>query len=189
MPRTRRLLVVAALVAVTAIVATDRLCPPDLSRYRERSLEVLDRDGQPLRRFTTGDGKLRLLAGPDQVDPRYLRLLLQVEDRRYWRHPGVDPFALARAALQLARSGHVVSGGSTLTMQVARLLAPHPRSLWGKVTDILRALQLEARYSKDDILAMYLTLAPMGGNLEGVRAASIVYFGHEPSELTPTQAA
>jgi penicillin-binding protein 1C len=172
-----------------AIFAADRLFPLDLARYQDRSLEVLDRDGDALRRFTTEDGMLRLLVTPDSVDRRYLALLLQTEDRRFWSHPGVDPLALARATLQLASSGHVVSGGSTLTMQVARLLEPHPHDLAGKLADIARALQLEAHFSKHEILTMYLTLAPMGGNLEGVRAASLTYFGHEPQVLSPAQAA
>ena len=113
MLRRARRTCVALAVAAIAIVAADRAWPPDLSRYRERSLEMLDRDGQTLRRFTTGDGMLRLLATPETVDRRYLDLLMQTEDRRFWWHPGVDPLALARAAAQLARRGHVVSGGST----------------------------------------------------------------------------
>src|SRR5262249_27049407 len=103
--------------------------------------------------------------------------------------PGVDPLALARAVWQLTRYGHVVSGGSTLTMQVARLLSPHRHDLLGKAADIVRALQLEARFTKREILAMYLTLAPMGGNLEGVRSASRTYFDREPEHLSPVQAA
>jgi penicillin-binding protein 1C len=182
-------LALALAALALAILAADRLFPLDLSRYQDRSLEVLDRDGEALRRFTTEDGMLRLLTTPDSVDPRYLALLLETEDRRFWSHPGVDPLALARAAWQLARSGHVVSGGSTLTMQVARLLEPHPHDLGGKLADIARALQLEAHLGKREILTMYLTLAPMGGNLEGVRAASLSYFGHEPRLLSPAQMA
>ena len=181
-------LVVVGAVSIT-IGILDRVFPPDLSRYRETSLEILARDGEPLRVFTTHDGKLRLATSPEDVDAHYLDLLLQAEDRRFWRHPGVDPLALARAVWQLLRNGHVVSGGSTLTMQVARLLSPHRHDVVGKITDIARAAQLEARFTKREILAMYLTLAPMGGNLEGVRSASRIYFDREPHHLSPVQAA
>ncbi len=179
---------VAALAAAT-LLALDRAVPPDLSRYRAQSLEIEDRSGETLHIATTQDGMWRLASTPDEVSPHYLDLLLATEDHRFWRHPGVDPLALARAAWQLARSGHVVSGGSTLTMQVARLLAPHRHDVAGKLLDIVRALQLEAHYSKREILAMYLTLAPFGGNIEGVRAASLAYFAHEPARLTDGEAA
>jgi penicillin-binding protein 1C len=182
-------LALGAAALALAIFAADRLFPLDLARYQDRSLEVLDCNGEALRRFTTEDGMLRLLTTPDAVDQRYLALLLETEDRRFWSHPGVDPLALARASAQLVRSGHVVSGGSTLTMQVARLLDPHPHDLAGKLADIARALQLEAHFTKREILTMYLTLAPMGGNLEGVRAASLSYFGHEPQRMSPAEAA
>ena len=175
--------------AVLALAALDLACPPDLTRYRTTSVLVVDRDGELLRPFTTPDGMWRFAARRDQVDPAYLDMLLAVEDRRFFAHPGVDPLALGRAALQMARSGHVVSGGSTITMQVARLLMPHRRGIPGKLLDIVRALQLERRYGKDEILAMYLTLAPFGGNIEGARAASLLYFGHEPSRLTPVESA
>jgi penicillin-binding protein 1C len=177
-------------VLVLAIFAADHLFPPDLSRYERQSAAVYDKDHRLLRGFTTADGKWRLPVRPGEVDPRYLALLRAYEDKRFAEHWGVDPVALARAALQWARAGHIVSGGSTLTMQVARLLAgPHQRGVATKLAQISRALQLEARYRKDDILAMYLTMAPFGGNLEGVRAASLAYFGKEPVRLTLGEAA
>src|SRR5215831_16962033 len=120
--RLAKYLVVVAALSIT-IGILGRAFPPDQSRYREASLEILARDGEPLRVFTTRDGMLRLATLPDDVDPHYLNFLLQVEDRHFWQHPGVDPLALARAAWQLTRHGHVVSGGSTLTMQVALLVA------------------------------------------------------------------
>lgn len=189
MRRSLSFLALGVAALALAILAADRLFPLDLARYQDRSLEVLDRDGEALRRFTTEDGMLRLLTPADAVDQRYLALLLETEDRRFWSHPGIDPLALARAIWQLVRSGHVVSGGSTLTMQAARLLEPHPHDLAGKLADIARALQLEAHFDKREILTMYLTLTPMGGNLEGVRAASLSYFGHEPQRLSPAEAA
>jgi penicillin-binding protein 1C len=181
---------VILLIALAAAIAADTLWPPDLSRYRAQSAVVADKDHRILRAFTTPDGKWRLPARPADVDPLYLTLLRAYEDRRFNEHGGVDPLALMRAALQWARAGHIVSGGSTLTMQVARLLSPpRPRGLVTKLGQILRAVQLERRYRKDDILAMYLTLAPFGGNLEGARAASLAYFGKEPARLTLGQAA
>ena len=172
------------------LFAADRIAPPDLSRYIGRSAIVADKDHRILRAFTTQDGKWRLAAQAGDVDPRYLTLLRAYEDKRFDEHWGVDPVALLRASWQWARAGHIVSGGSTLTMQVARLLEPpRPRGVATKLEQIARAAQLEARYRKSDIIAMYLTLAPFGGNLEGVRAASLAYFGKEPAQLTLGEAA
>ncbi|HEX5325613.1 MAG TPA: penicillin-binding protein 1C [Acetobacteraceae bacterium] len=181
-------LAVAGLL-VGGLALLDRLAPPDLSRYQARSVAVLDHDGALLDMTTAPDGIWRLGANAGDVDPNYLHMLLRTEDARFWWHPGVDPFALLRAVFQLAWHGHIVSGGSTLTMQVARLLTPHRHTILGKLLDIARALQLEAHYSKRQILAMYLTLAPEGGNIEGVRAASLIWFQHEPAHLTDAESA
>jgi len=189
MRRVLAIAAVAAALAAGALVWADALLPPDFSRYQHRSAVVTDRDHAMLRAFTTADGEWRLAATPADVDPRYLVLLRGYEDRRFESHFGVDPLALARAATQWIMHGHIVSGGSTLTMQAARLLAPRPRGVATKLIQIVRALQLETRYGKDDILAIYLTLAPFGGNLEGVRAAGLAYFGKEPARLTLGEAA
>ena len=177
-----------ATIIVAALVA-DRLLPPPLERAAVLSATVLDRDGALLRPFTTPDGTWRLAAAPEEVSRRYLAMLLAVEDRRFLVHPGVDPLALLRAAGQLVRHGRVVSGGSTLTMQVARLLEPRPRTPAAKLIEIGRALQLESRLSKREILRIYLALAPFGGNLEGVRAASLAWLGKEPDRLSDAEAA
>ena len=153
------------------------------------SLEIQAADGTTLDVLQTPDGYWRLPATTKDVSPNFLRLLLHSENKRFWYDPGVDPLALLRAAGQFARHGHVISGGSTLTMQVARLLVPHRHSLMGKLYDMARAVQLTAHYSKPKILAMYLTLAPYGGNIEGVRAASLSYFQKPPDELTDAEAA
>jgi penicillin-binding protein 1C len=154
----------------------------------ETSVEVVDRDGDLLRAFTVADGRWRLEQGP--VDPGFVSLLIAYEDKRFLTHGGVDPLALLRAGLQAATSGRVVSGGSTLTMQVARLLEDSGTGRWtGKVRQIRLALALERRLTKDQILDLYLRIAPYGGNLEGVRAASIAYFGKEPRRLTQAEAA
>jgi penicillin-binding protein 1C len=155
-----------------------------------RSVEVVDRNGALLRPFSLPDGRWRLAAKPEQVDKRYLEMLVAYEDRRFPDHIGVDPIALIRASWQLFTNGEIVSGGSTLSMQVARLIEPRKhRTITAKLAEIVRAIQLEARLSKPEILELYLTLAPFGGNLEGVRAASHAYFGKEPSRLTIGEAA
>ena len=119
-----------------------------------------------------------------------MRLLLVYEDKRFYEHHGVDPLSMVRAAYQFVTSGHIVSGGSTITMQLARLLEPREhRTLGAKLRQIVRALEIEHALGKDDILALYLTLAPYGGNLEGIRAASLAYFGKEPRKLSLAEAA
>lgn len=187
----RRLLAVAALAAIVLAGAwiADRIRPPNLDRLAEGSVVVAAADGTLLRGFTNRAGRWRLGAQPDAVDPRYLRLLVAIEDQRFWTHAGIDPIAIARAAGQMMTSGRVVSGASTLTMQAARLLEPRPRGWLAKLTQAARALQLERRHSKAEILGMYLTLAPFGGNLEGIRAAALAYFGHEPNHLSWAEAA
>jgi len=151
---------------------------------------VLDRSGRLLRPFTIADGRWRLPVDKNAVDPRYIAMLVAYEDRRFFNHRGIDWRALVRAAAQFALSGRVVSGGSTLTMQVARLLeGDTTRSLDAKLRQIVHARALERALSKDDILALYLTLAPFGGNIEGVRAATLAYFGKEPNRLTAAEAA
>jgi penicillin-binding protein 1C len=164
--------------------------PAPLGRDLEFSKTVLDRNGRLLRSYVTSQGRWRLPATREQVDSRYLDVLLAYEDKRFWWHHGVDPLAFGRAALQFVTHGHIVSGGSTITMQVARLLEPRAqRSLYVKLREAVRAMELERTLSKDEILGLYLTLAPYGGNLEGIRAASLAYFGKEPRRLTLGEAA
>ncbi|MBP9184007.1 MAG: penicillin-binding protein 1C [Fuscovulum sp.] len=156
----------------------------------QTSTEVLDRNGQLLRAYTVADGRWRLAVDLDEVDPRYIDMLLTYEDRRFRDHPGVDLRGLLRAGWQAITNGRIVSGGSTLTMQVARLLEEGTTGeVGGKLRQMRVALALERRLSKDEILSLYLLLAPYGGNLEGIRAASLSYFGKEPARLTPAEAA
>lgn len=156
----------------------------------ETSTLVLDRAGHLLRAYTVADGRWRLPLSVAETDPAYLSMLVAYEDRRFYDHHGIDPRALLRAALQAAWNGRVISGGSTLTMQVARLLE---EGTTGKVAGKLRqmrvALALERRLTKAEILSLYLRLAPYGGNVEGLRAASITWFGKDPARLTPAQSA
>lgn len=156
----------------------------------ETGAEVLARDGRALRVWTVADGRWRLAPGPGGVDPLHTAMLLAYEDRRFVSHPGVDVRALLRAGWQAATAGRVVSGGSTLTMQVARLLEDSGTGQWsGKLRQIRLALALERQLTKAEILGLYQVLAPYGGNIEGVRAASLAWFGREPARLTPAQAA
>ena len=157
---------------------------------QETSVTVLDRDGQLLRAYTVADGRWRLSVDPTAVDPAYLAMLVAYEDKRFYDHGGVDYRSMSRAMAQAVWNGRVISGGSTLTMQVARLLEDSGTgAVGGKLRQIRVAWALEARLTKDQILTLYLHLAPFGGNLEGVRAASLSYFGKEPRRLTPAEAA
>ncbi|MBS0849035.1 peptidoglycan glycosyltransferase PbpC [Citrobacter sp. JGM124] len=150
---------------------------------------VVAKDGTPLWRFADKEGVWRYPVIPEQVSPLYLDALINYEDRGFWYHPGVNPFSLLRAGWQFIRNGEIISGGSTLTMQVARLLEPHPRTMSGKIRQIWRAFQLEWHYSKKEILTLYLNLAPFGGTLQGIGAASWAYLGKAPSDLSYSEAA
>lgn len=152
--------------------------------------EVLARDGTLLRAFPVGDGLWRLAPPQSGVDPQFLSMLIGWEDRRFYSHDGVDRRAVLRAAWQSLRHGRVVSGASTLSMQTARLLERGPTGDWrAKLRQARVALALERRLDKGRILDLYLRLAPYGGNTEGVRAASLMWFGKEPRRLTPAEAA
>jgi penicillin-binding protein 1C len=185
----RRLSCATIVLCLAATTLYFTLPSPALDRGRDASVLILASDGSVLRGFLTADGKWRLPIEPDKVDPLYRRMLIAAEDARFARHLGVDPLAALRASAQLALNGRVVSGASTLTMQVARLLERHPRSLSGKLGEMAKALALDRRLSKDQVLGLYLTLAPFGGNLEGVRAASLAYFAKEPARLSAAECA
>ncbi|MGD9980731.1 MAG: penicillin-binding protein 1C [Hyphomonadaceae bacterium] len=177
------------LAAMLTLFALDQAFAPPLERVREISPVVVDRNGEWLMAFTTREGTWRLEARLDEIDPEFQRRLIAIEDERFWFHPGVDPIALARASVSYVRAGRVTQGGSTITMQLVRLLEPRPRTIQSKLIEIVRALQIERRLSKREILAAYLTLAPYGGNLEGVRAASRAYFQRDPQWLDDAEMA
>ena len=187
----RRVVATASVAGVIGAVALalDGAFPPPTIDKSKLSRVLLAEGGTILRVTTTRDGKIRLGADVQDVDPRFIRLLVTYEDRRFFSHAGIDPLALARALWQWVSTGKIVSGASTLTMQVARLLEPRPRTVWAKSLEMLRALQFESRLSKNGILGLYLTLAPYGGNLEGLRAASLAWLGKEPGRLTDSEAA
>jgi len=188
-------LVASALVGATVLVGgfawwIISLGPAPLGKNLEFSATVLDREGRLLRAYATSEGRWRLPATALDVDPRFFGVLFAYEDKRFRSHHGVDPLALIRAAFQLVSTGHIESGGSTLTMQVARLLEPRSnRTFAAKLRQIVRAIEIERALNKDQVLALYLELAPYGGNIEGIRAASLAYFGKEPRKLSLGEAA
>ena len=184
-----------ALTLLCILIATpilfwgaDKLWPLPL-RQIEMARTVIAQDGTPLWRFADRDGIWRYPVTRDQVSPEYIEALLTYEDRYFYSHPGINPLALMRAAWQDLSSGRIVSGGSTISMQVARLIDPHSRTIGGKLKQIWRTAQLEYHYSKDEILEMYLNRAPYGGTIEGIGAASWVYLNKSPANLTASEAA
>ncbi|MEZ7796181.1 peptidoglycan glycosyltransferase PbpC [Citrobacter pasteurii] len=181
-------LAAATLLLAAAVWAADKIWPLPLHEV-DPARVVVAYDGTPLWRFADADGIWRYPVTIDEVSPRYLEALINYEDRWFWKHPGVNPFSVLRAAWQDLSSGRVVSGGSTLTMQVARLLDPHPRTFGGKFRQLWRALQLEWHLSKRDILTLYLNRSPFGGTLQGVGAASWAYLGKSPAQLSYSDAA
>jgi len=146
-------------------------------------------DHSPAYVFLSPDDQWRIPVPLQEVDPLFIRALLAWEDQRFFYHPGVDPIAIVRALGQNLRAGQIVSGASTLTMQLVRILEPRPRTFRSKVIEALRALQLEARLSKREILEAFLQFAPYGKNFEGIEAAAYAYFGHSASALDPFEAA
>ena len=180
----------AAIHAVAVFLLLQARYPLRLPADAESfAVTVAAEDGTPLRGFPDANGVWRYPATLEDVSPLYLEAVIHYEDRHFWRHPGVNPLALGRALWQMVRTGRLVSGGSTLTMQVARILHPHARTLRGKAEQMFRAIQLELRFSKREILTLYLDHAPFGGPIEGVRAAGYTYLGKAPRELSHAEAA
>lgn len=176
------------LLLIALLWLADHLWPLPLPKD-DLARVVLAEDGTPLWRFADDNGVWRYPVTTDQVSPYYLDALLTYEDRWFYQHPGVNPLALVRATWQNLSGARVVSGGSTLSMQVARLLDPHSRTLPGKLRQLWRTAQLEWHLSKDQILGLYLNRAPFGGTLQGVAAASWAYLGKSPLQLTRADAA
>lgn len=187
-----RRLELALAALLTLLLGLDLALPPPIPAP-DRGTVIAARDGTPLRTYPSADGVWRQPVTPDEVSPLYLEALLNYEDRWFHWHPGINPAALVRAAWQWARHGEVVSGGSTLTMQVARILEPpapkQARTLRAKLRQMLRAVQLEMRLSKREILTLYLNHAPMGGIVEGVEMASRAYLGKSSRHLSHAEAA
>jgi penicillin-binding protein 1C len=179
-----------SLILLASIWMFDKLFPISLNNSQQHYAQIIvAEDGTPLRAFADHNGIWRYPIRLNEVSPLYLQALLNYEDRWFWQHPGVNPLAFMRALLQNLTQQHIISGGSTLTMQVARLVIPQSKGILGKIGQVLRALQLEAHYSKREILQYYLNHAPFGGTLEGVQAASYVYLDKSASELSHAEAA
>jgi penicillin-binding protein 1C len=157
---------------------------PDPKPY---SLVVYDRHGTFLHAFLADDDMWRFKTTAEEIPPRFKQLLLYKEDRYFYYHPGVNPFAVVRAGIQNLISGKRISGASTITMQVARLLEPKSRTWGGKLIEMFRALQLEWKYSKDEILQMYLSMIPLGGNIEGLQSAALLYYQTPLERLNTAQ--
>lgn len=180
-----RRMVTLLLLGFTAFLFLDTLFP--LPPRKPYSPQVLASDGSLLRAYLSPDDKWRMRVTLDQVPAELPQALVAKEDRWFWWHPGVNPLAVARALVGNAASGERKSGASTITMQLARMLEPKPRTLWGKVQEAFRAMQLEWHHSKTEILEMYMSHLPYGGNVEGVAAASYLYFARPPSRLSLAQ--
>ena len=174
---------------ITVFVALNVIFPPPLEAVRHNSAIVTDRDGHWLAGFTVDDGIWRIPANLEEIDPRFVEALIAVEDKRFYDHSGVDVPAIGRAMRSWRRAGKPVSGASTLTMQLVRQYEPRDRVLKSKIIESFKALQLELFMSKDEILESYLTRVSYGGNLEGVTAASLAYFGKPPHYLTDAEIA
>ena len=171
------------------VIGANHFYPLTLAGTKNTSPVVVAADGQWLYAQTNTEQQWRFDLNISKLDPLYLKMLICFEDQRFWRHWGMDPLAMGRAIGQLLRYGHIASGGSTITMQLARLLEPKPRTVRSKIIEILRAFQLESTYTKEEILRAYLVLAPYGGNIEGVLGASMHYFGKLPYALSIEEAA
>jgi len=186
----KRLLVLVFLMFVCFVVA-DWLWPLPIDGFESRRFAqvVVDQSGQPLRTFADSQGVWRYPVKLQDVSPLYIEALLNYEDRYFYQHFGINPLAVVRAIGQRIKAGRFVSGASTLTMQVARILSPHEKTLSGKLGQMFRALQLEWHFNKDDILTFYLNYAPFGGPIEGVQAASYTYLGKPVAKLSHAEAA
>ena len=177
------------LLALCAIMLANALFPPPLERLISASRLVKGSDGVALRAFPTAQGRWRLPVALSEVDPHFIDALIRVEDKRFFAHFGVDYIALMRASFQALWRGKIDSGASTLTMQTARLLEPRPRTIGSKLIEMVRAHQIELRLDKQEILEAYLTLAPYGGNLEGIESAAWAWFGKNADSLTDPEIA
>ncbi len=186
----KRTILISLFLFITFIVL-DWIIPLPIDDFNQRSFAqvVVDKDGQPLRAFPDSQGVWRYPVELSEVSPLYLEALINYEDRYYYQHFGVNPLAVGRAFWQWIWYGELVSGASTLTMQVSRILKPHKKTLTGKLGQMFRALQLEWHYSKEEILSYYVNYAPFGGTIEGVQAASYAYFAKNANELSHSEAA
>ncbi|OEU65002.1 MAG: penicillin-binding protein 1C [Desulfovibrio sp. S3730MH75] len=173
-----------------AFFALDFMYPfPEHKLHPATATVVYDRDHNPLRIFLPADGARRMHTDISTVSPVLIQSLIASEDGWFEYHPGINAFSAIRAAISNIRAGRIVSGASTIPMQIARMADPKPRTLSAKLKESFRAVQLKFHHSNDELLEIYLNMLPYGGNIEGVAAASHFYFGHDPSTLSLAQSA
>lgn len=151
------------------------------------SQQILAKDNSVMYAFLSKDDKWRMYASPAEISPDFRKTILYKEDKYFYWHFGINPIAIVRAAFNNIVYRKRTSGASTITMQLARLLYPQERTYLNKITEMFRAIQLEHDYSKSEILNLYLNLVPYGGNVEGVKAASMIYFGRQPDKMSLAQ--
>ncbi|HEY8021724.1 MAG TPA: transglycosylase domain-containing protein, partial [Thermoanaerobaculia bacterium] len=179
------LTVLALVLPLAGFFLLDRLFPfPAAALRRSAALAVADRAGEPLRFFLPADGRFRLPVRLSELPPELPRALVASEDQRFFRHAGIDPWAVLRAAWTDLRARSIVSGASTIPMQIARMAEPRRRTPWAKAVESFRAIQLERLHGKRELLEIYLNLLPYGGNVEGLGAAAYAYFGKAPERLS-----
>ena len=183
----RRIIYAAMLVATASLggLCFYILQPPEVGRLSETSQVIRSEAGEIMNLRLTSKGFWREKVFLSELDPNLIRTLIAYEDQRYWKHHGVDPLALVRAIFDYIKSGDISSGASTLTMQTVRLMDPNlaRRTFTTKLRQMLAAIRLDAHWSKEAILEAYFTLAPYGGNIEGVSAASEAWFQKPPKDL------
>lgn len=166
-------------------VLLDLLFP--LPGKKEFSKEILAKDGTLLTAYLTNDDKWRLRTELEEISPELTKAILEKEDSWFYWHPGINPVSIVRALYTNLTNSETQLGASTITMQVARMLEPKRRTYINKFGEMFRAIQLEIKYSKEEILELYLSLLPFGGNIEGVKSASYIYFNRPPNKLSLAQ--
>ena len=186
-----KILAASTVIAPTMYFLLYIMTEPDIGRLAETSKVLRAADGSILELRLTETGYWRQPVNLDDIDPGLVNMLVAYEDKRYWQHKGVDIIAIGRAVIGGLKEGRVISGASTLTMQTARLIKPElgSRTIRSKLSQMLEALRLEAHWTKSQILEAYFTLAPYGGNIEGIQAASYAWFQKQPNSLTLSEAA
>lgn len=180
-----RILLCLLLVPIALFFILNLIFP--LRIHIQYSQLVTANDGSVLYAFLSSDDKWRLKTELNEITPLLKKTIIEKEDKYFYYHPGINPVAVVRAILNNVAEGRKTSGASTITMQVARMLEPKDRTYGNKMLEIFRAFQLELHHSKDEILQMYLNLVPYGSNIEGVKSASLIYFGQSPDYLSLAQ--
>lgn len=185
LPPLKSKIVIALFLIMIAVISADLIF--QLPEFKPYSKVIYANDGSLLTAYLSSDGKWRMRTRLDDVPLDLKKAILEKEDKWFYWHFGINPFAIVRALIQNISSGKRVSGASTITMQVARMLAPAERNYLNKFIEILRAFQLELHYSKDEILELYMSHLPFGGNIEGLKSASYIYFNRPPNKMSLSQ--